>query len=303
MINEVFCSRLEEIARRSGAEVVRGASTALLSTVQIGGRAAALVKAKSLRDLEDVVKLTAESGVEHKVIGKGSNVLFPGGTLDKVLILLSGDDFQNVRFDGVTVRSGAGMPLGELISECAANGLAGMEGLIGIPGTVGGAVFMNASYQCAVADILTGVVVLDRGLSVRTINRDEMDMSYRYSSLRDKVIIEAAFKLRKDDPADILARMKQSFAEKMGKQPIGERTLGCVFRNPEKGSSPSGALIDKAGLKGLAVGGARVSEKHANFIVNTGGATSDDFLELMSLVRRKVREEFDVELQPEIEVL
>ena len=176
--------------------------------------------------------------------------------------------------------------------------------MIGIPGTVGGALFRNASYKSAISDSLVKVLVIDRDSELRWIEKEEVSFTYRTSSLgKSDIILEAVFCLNSQPQDSIHQRMMEYFKEKSASQPLGERTLGSVFKNPGEGVDKSWKLIDKCGLRGRSCGGAKISEKHANFIVNTGGATSKDFKTLLDEISSQVKRKFSIELTPEVEIL
>jgi UDP-N-acetylmuramate dehydrogenase len=294
---------MRKVVKATGSGMLTGVPVTAYNTARTGGIARAVIRAENADCLKRLMSFsgTGEGGL--KVLGRGSNVLFPDGNVNRVPVLLSGSAFQAVSTADRYVRAGAGVPLGRLISECASAGLAGMEGLAGIPGTVGGALVMNASYKSSISDFFRGAVLMRPDGSITTVRKEEADFSYRGSSFGNGIILEAEFVLEKEEPGRILARLKRLFREKMSSQPLGERTLGCVFKNPGGGLPSSGALIDRSGLKGTVAGGAMVSEKHANFIINRGGASSSDFLELMALIKNRVRMDSGVELQTEIEVI
>jgi len=274
------------------------------NTMRVGGTVSAWYMPGSPEELVQVTDYLRDAGERTVVSGNGSNVLMPDGNLEAVVISLSGDWFTRKVFEGDIVSVGAGEKLSSLISECCARGLSGMEGLVGIPGTVGGALLMNAAYRSAISAPLLRVRVLDGKGRIRWLERDELVFGYRRSSFeKDDILIEAVFRLKEVPLADIRERLREYFLEKLNSQPMDEKTLGCVFKNPRGSSLKSAQMIDMAGLKGLRCGGAVVSLKHANFIVNTGNATARDVKLLISEIQDKVRATFSVELEPEIEII
>ena len=273
------------------------------STIFVGGKALAWAEIPSVEGLVEAKRTLKESGVRSIVVGNCSNLLFPDGTLEAVVIRLSGDLFSKIVFRDDNVTVGAGVSLGKLISACCERGLSGLEGLIGIPATVGGALINNASYLSAISDRLAEVHVLDEGFNDTWIKREDIEFGYRYSSLKGKTVIEAVFKLGQAGSDDLKEKARGYFNEKMLKQPLDERSLGCVFKTPEECGCAGGEIIDKAGMKGAQIGGAKVSEKNANFIINTGDASSADVMVLMENVIKKVFDEFSIELKPEIEII
>jgi UDP-N-acetylmuramate dehydrogenase len=236
-------------------------------------------------------------------IGNGSNVLFPDGGLEAVINLNNGF-FVKKEFEGRKVLAGAGVNLGGFISDCCQRGLSGLEGLVGIPATVGGALATNASYETAISDYLESIRVMDEKGDARWIKKNDLRFGYRSSSLKkNEVILEAVFTLTEMSPEGLKNRIRANFCGKKHRQPLNEKTLGCVFKNPEGSEYRAGELIEKAGMKGSRVGDAQVSQVHANFIVNSGNATASDVVALIEEVRQKVREKFSIELELEIEIL
>ncbi|NQT33369.1 MAG: UDP-N-acetylmuramate dehydrogenase [Candidatus Omnitrophica bacterium] len=297
-----LCRQLTELCQGDSSKVLFNEPLSRHSTIGIGGRASVFFIPQSLEGLINVVNMLRSEGMRIIAIGNGSNILFPDGGLEAAIVNLSSPFFTSKKFTDETVYAGAGAGLSELISDCCRRGLGGLEGLVGIPGTVGGAVFSNASYKGAISDHLLSIKVLDEDGRTKWVERNKMEFGYRYSSITEKeIILEAAFTLKKDSEANLRSKLQEHFAEKTAKQPLHERTLGCIFKNPER--YKSGEIIDRLGMKGLSCGGARVSTKHANFIVNTGGANSAEVIKLIDDIRDKAREEFPVELEPEIRIL
>jgi UDP-N-acetylmuramate dehydrogenase len=228
----------------------------------------------------------------------------PDDGLQAVIIDLGNRIFMRKEFKGKKILSGAGVKLRSLISDCCMRGLSGLEGLVGIPATVGGALVTNASYHAAISDCLESVRVLDERGEVKWTKKELLKFGYRSSSFRKgEIILEAIFSLKEDAPEKLKKRLKANFSEKMERQPLDKKTLGCVFKNPPEGEYTSGELIEMAGLKGASRGDAQVSEKHANFIINNGMATAHDVMMLIDEVKRKVREKFSIGLETEIEIL
>ena len=258
----------------------------------------------SPEELQEAVGLLGDAGVRTIVIGRGSNVLIPDEGLEAVVINLSGDLFRQTVFEGTTVHVGAGANLGSFISDCCARGLTGLEGLAGIPATVGGALRINAACRTAISERLLRVLVLDAAGETKWIEKNDLRFGYRLTSFdRGWIILRAVFQLEEGLPADAQGKLKNYFIEKIKKQPLDKKSLGCVFKNPAHTEYAGGELIDKAGMKGYRRGAAQVSRKHANFIINTGGASFADVIGLMEDIRDKVREKFSIELEPEIEIL
>ncbi|MGB2601926.1 MAG: UDP-N-acetylmuramate dehydrogenase [Candidatus Omnitrophota bacterium] len=304
MLNKGTRERLLKICESGASRVIFDEPLCEHSTIAIGGKVLAWVRVSSPEDLVGVNRALKSVGARSIVVGNCSNMLFPDSVLDAAILELTGEAFRKLDFDGGTACVGAGVMLADLISYCCDRGLSGMEGLVGIPATVGGALANNASYLSSVSDRLVSVRVLDRGLNAEWIEKEDIEFGYRYSSLKSEgTILEAVFKLEEGDPAGLKQRLKKLFLDKKEKQPLGKKTLGCVFKNPDEGDITSGEIIDKAGMKGSRVGGAIVSVKHANFIENAGGASAADVCSLITKVKSTVKEKFEVELEPEIEII
>ncbi|HUT36175.1 MAG TPA: UDP-N-acetylmuramate dehydrogenase [Planctomycetota bacterium] len=260
-----------------------------------------------------------EAGLRVRILGRGSNILVTDEPHD--CLVLSTRHLGDLRRSGTCIEADAGVYLPRLVSSAESWGLAGLEPLAGIPGSVGGAVAMNAGGRYGrVANALVGAMVACPGQLPRWVDAAELGLDYRYSIVPTTglVVLSATFQLDKAPPRQLEARRLSILAEKHATQPVDARSAGCVFKNPPKGShlhfahsghvpnedvTPSaGWLIDQAGLKGLRVGGAVVSQKHANFIVNDGNATARDILQLIELVGQRVHQCFGIRLKLEIEV-
>jgi UDP-N-acetylmuramate dehydrogenase len=281
------------------------APLARFTTFGIGGPARLLVEPRSGTELASVVDCLASDGIEYRILGGGANLLIPDEGVPFAVVKLAGD-FAKVSFDGTRAEAGAAVPLGRLVSECAKRGLSGAEGLAGIPGTVGGALVMNAGGRWGrIGDVTESVGVLARGGAqggpARVLDKSEIRFGYRESSLRGEVILGAKLAFREEDPAKVVETTRGFLDEKRRTQDLKAKSAGCVFKNPPEGPS-AGALIDQAGLKGARVGGAAVSPIHANFIVNCGNATAREVGELINLMRDKVFASSKVRLELEIEL-
>jgi UDP-N-acetylmuramate dehydrogenase len=206
-----------------------------------------------------------------------------------------------MQFEGARVTAWAGAELSKLVLNCIEKGLSGVEGLTGIPGSIGGAVRMNAGGRFGdIGSAVESVMLMDIDGNVHEKKKPELIFDYRSANIRAKFILCAQLKLTPAEPEQILRTVKEGWIYKKNSQPLNTRNCGCVFKNPP--GAAAGSLIDRAGLKGFRVGGAMVSEKHANFIVAQEGGTSRDVMQLIETIRQKVREQFDVELELEIEV-
>lgn len=271
---------------------------------RIGGPARFYVQVHSVGALKRLIAVCDASAVPWEAIGRGSNLLVADEGYSGVVITL-GRDFRTCRYDEDThcFCVGAGVPLSSVVQEAFRRSLAGFEFAVGTPGTVGGALRMNAgSREEWIGSRVVSVTTLSPETGLVRRDGDKVGWGYRTSSFRpDEVIVECELSVEPADPFFISGKMEASHARRKKSQPLSLPSCGSVFRNPEGASV--GALIEEAGLKGLSVGGAQVSDVHANFIVNTGDATARDVLELINLVKTKVYETYGIELQPEVRFL
>jgi UDP-N-acetylmuramate dehydrogenase len=234
-------------------------------------------------------------------MGLGSNLLISDEGVRGAVVKLEGPVFGAAQFDGPNLTAWAGAELSRLVLDCVEKGLSGLEVLTGIPGSIGGAVKMNAGGQFGdIGAVVDSVTLMDAQGTVFERSKPELIFDYRSVNIRASTILNAKLTLSEADPEEIMRTVKESWIYKKNNQPLNTRNCGCVFKNPPGASA--GALIDRAGLKGFQIGGAAVSDKHANFIVANKGCTSRDVLRLIEAVRQKVREHVDVELQTEIEI-
>ena len=268
---------------------------------RLGGPAEYLIRPRTVRELKEVVRRCNEHHIGIHVMGRGSNLLVSDEGVRGAVIKLEGEEFGQVEFEAEQVTAWAGADLGKLVLDCVEKGLSGIEALTGIPGSIGGAVRMNAGGSFGdIGSAVESVTLMDLQGNVFEKRKPELIFDYRSVNIRARFILNAQLTLTQADPEQIMRTVKESWIYKKNTQPLNTRNCGCVFKNPPEGAA--GALIDRAGLKGLQVGGAVVSDKHANFIVAKDGCTSRDILRLIDAVRQRVRERFDVELQLELEV-
>ncbi len=272
------------------------------TTFRVGGPSGIWVEPEDETALKKILTFAKSKRKKTLIIGKGSNILAEEGGFNGIAIHLGGG-FKNITFSGTKVTAGAGAMLSHLVDLACKKGLKGMEGLVGIPGTVGGAVFMNSGYRQKISDSLREVRVMDRtDGSIRIIKRKNFRFGYRYSNLDRYIILEAQFRLRAGKKEILLQRKKALLEIKKREQPLGSFSAGCVFRNP-KGKISAARYIDMSGLKGKRIGNAEVSRTHANFIINLKNAKAGDISRLIGFIRRRVKSEFSVDLIPEIVIL
>jgi UDP-N-acetylenolpyruvoylglucosamine reductase len=272
------------------------------TTLRVGGPADVYVEPASEEDLAVVLKFCGARNVPFFVIGRGSNLLVRDGGFRGAVICLSHANFAKIEFVGERLRCGAGAKLKTIAVEARRHGLSGMEFLEGIPGSVGGALRMNAGAMGgATFDVVESVHLMDFDGNVRERAPEEMAVKYRgCATLNNHVALGAVFKGRADSPESIAQRMSAFNQKRWTSQPAAP-SAGCAFKNPP--SIPAGRLIDELGLKGTRVGGAVVSAEHGNFIVNDGNATARDVLELIEMLRQRAKKERGIELQTEVEII
>lgn len=269
--------------------------------LRVGGPAQYFLTPRSVEELSQVLQVCHSTGVPVRLLGSGSNLLVRDEGVAGAVVQLSAPEFAKIQIDGSNCRIGAGVLLSHVISETVRAGLAGFETLAGIPGTIGGALVGNTGGRHGdIGSLVKSISALDlEGNPVeRTV--DSLQFGYRISGLEDLVIISAEFELQPQSSEEITDRLRQIWVTKKASQPLASQSVGCIFKNP-RGSS-AGELIEKAGLKGTRLGGAEVSNRHANFLVTHEGATSDDVLRLMDLVKSKVAAQFGVHLEPEVRI-
>lgn len=273
------------------------------TTFAIGGPVDVLVNPQSVEEIKAVLSFCNRENLPCMVFGLGSNLLVRDKGLRGVAIKI-GDSLTAAEIRGNDIIAQAGISLGRLARLAAMHSLSGLEFAEGIPGSLGGAVAMNAgAYGGEMKDVLVACTALDERGQTLVFNRDEMNFGYRSSIFQQRgvVIIEAQLRLVKGDKEEILARMAALAEQRRAKQPLDMPSAGSTFRRPE--GFYVGPLIEQLGLKGYAVGGAQVSVKHAGFVINRGGATADDVLSLIAYIQEQARSRLGVELHPEIKVV
>ncbi len=297
MIRSEFLAFLES----QQTDIYKDEPMKLHTTFKIGGNADCLCEVKSVESLKNILARCKEENIPYFILGLGSNLLVSDNGV-KGLVIKLGGEFNEVRLESEnTIYSGAGATLTSLCSFAKKQSLGGLEFAWGIPGSVGGAVYMDAgAYNGEMKDVVTSVVYMDTDGSVKTYQKNELDFSYRHSVFSDskKVILGAYFELTPKNQDEIAARMKELMERRHDKQPINFPSAGSVFKRPE--GYFAAALIDECGLKGCTVGGAMVSEKHSGFIINKGGATAHDVQKLVQHIQAVVKKEKNVELCCEI---
>lgn len=294
---------IEEIAARTGVRVESGRRFAELTSLRVGGRIDQVAFPETEEQAAQLVGEFDAAGILWRVLGAGSNVLADDREHHYVVVSMRDVKGEAV-FDGERVRVSSGYSLPRLCVDAARQGLSGIEGLGGIPGTVGGALWMNAgAYGHEIGQVVETVRVA-RGGRVVEVPGGEVEWNYRHTSFSEgELLVGATLRLRHDDPAHIKARMEEAKQKRFATQPHGARSAGCFFKNPPGSGLSTGKMIDEMGFKGEQRGGARVSPVHANFIVTEGeDARAADALALAEEIRARFRREHGIELEYEVEL-
>ena len=290
------------------------------TTFRIGGPAAVWVEPEGVDELRSILKFVKSNRIPFFVIGGGSNLLINDKGFKGVVISLNSDFFKKIKFANNYVSVGSALSLNRLVRKAKENSLGGCEFLSGIPGSVGGALAMNAGtrrnsifknhYQ-AIGDLVKEVDVMDSNGRLKTLKKHDINFGYRYSNLGKFIIISTKLKLNRKNKNRISHEINEFLKYKRASQDLLRPSAGCIFKNPRilsnnKVSSQTlsaGYLIDAAGLKRYRYGGAAISQKHANYIVNDKGASAKDVLKIMRLVQKRIREKFSISLEPEIKII
>lgn len=271
------------------------------TTLCLGGNVDFFVKVKTYDELKNLLKIITENNIPYFIIGGGSNLLFTDEGFRGIVFKLTGE-FEEITISGNIVTTGSATSLGTVIKQSAEQSLHGFEHFIGIPGTIGGAIFGNAGLNNSwIGSFVESVEVMDFNGTIKKYNSCDIIFSYRGCNLKNCVITKAIFILKNGDKNDILKTVSADIEKRIFTQPLGTKNAGCVFKNPE--GQNAGYLIDILGLKGSNIGGIKVSDIHANFLINTGNGTASEMLQLIEFIKEKVRERFKIELQTEIKII
>lgn len=293
---------LEEVDKNNIGKVEREVFLSKYTTYKVGGLASCVIYPKNIDKLVLLIKLIKKYNLKYKVIGNGSNLLFSDKKFDGVIIKLNSLD--NIEVFGNKIIVGAGYSLIKLCNVALKHSLTGLEFAAGIPATVGGAVFMNAgAYNSDMGYIVKNVKVLTDELEIISLTNREMDFHYRSSFLQkhpEYICLEVSISLKKGNKTAIEEVIKARRKRRLESQPLEFPSAGSVFRNPSS-DMPAGKIIEDLGLKGINKGGAQVSKKHANFIINTGGASATDIRELIMYVKKAVKDNLNIDLRVEQE--
>ncbi len=282
-----------------GVELVPGASLAERTSLGIGGTTDLLLIRES-QHLPELIRRLQDAGIPHRFVGGGTNLLVADGELPWVVLQLP-PAHPGVRINGHAAYVEAATDLGRTVTFCAKANLGGMEGLIGVPGTVGGALRMNAgAYGTQIGAFVREVEVYRAGSgSIETLRGEQLRFDYRHTSFGpDDVMLRAKLELPEKPYKEIIEGIRVCNEKRRASQPLNQKSAGCIFKNPPGGSA--GRMIDELGLKGMNVGDAAVSDRHANFFINRGAATCGDMLRLIDGIRERVRQAYGVELEEEV---
>ena len=292
---------IKDIKSLHVGKVIENAYMKDYTTYKVGGKVICIVYPEDEQSLIKLLCYIKANSIKYKIIGNGSNVIFNDSGFNGVIIKL--DNFNNLNIINNKITVGAGYMLNKLALRVSRLGFTGMEFATGIPGTVGGAIYMNAgAYKTDMGYIVTSVKVLTPDLEIKVMKNKDLDFHYRSSFLqknKDYICLEATISLIKGDPDEIMELIDSRKKRRIETQPLEYPSAGSVFRNPE--GDFAGRLIEELGFKGKSIGGATVSEKHANFIVNTGNAKGEEIKELINEIKSKIKEKYNIELKVEQE--
>lgn len=273
------------------------------TSFKIGGPARAVVLPRNVEEIQKTIRLLDENNIKHYILGNGTNVLFPDDGYNGIVIKIA-KQFSDINIDGDVVYAQAGALLSKVSKLAAKATLTGLEFASGIPGSIGGAVVMNAgAYGGEMKDVIVEATAIDQNGNLMVFKNGELDFGYRRSVIKDKgyIVISAEMQIKKGNSHDIYALMDELDEKRTTKQPVHLPSAGSTFKRPV--GHYAGKLIQDAGLKGLIHGGAMVSELHSGFIVNVDNATYEDIVTLIEIVRRTVKEKYSVDLEPEVKIV
>lgn len=296
-----FSQVKEDLEKLDVGEMIEDEPMYKHTTYKVGGPARIYLKVKDVDSLIKTIKYCGKHRVKYLVIGRGSNLLFSDREYEGLIISLN-ECFNEIKVNGSTMIAQAGVPMISLSYQAAKIGLSGFEFMGGIPGSIGGGIYMNAgAYKYDLTSVVKTVTLLNEKHEVVTFNNEQMDFSYRHSICQDNrklIVLEVTFELTAKSPDEIKAVLDKRKERRMSSQPWNMPSAGSVFRNPQ--DKPAWQYIDECGLRGYEIGGAQVSPKHSNFIVNNGYASAKDIYDLIMLVQEKVNEKFGVKLRREV---
>ncbi|WP_243523984.1 UDP-N-acetylmuramate dehydrogenase [Bacillus pseudomycoides] len=294
----------KELIEAEVGKVLENEALARYTTMKIGGPADILIVPSSVIGVEKTLDLVKKYHTKWTAIGRGSNLLVSDNGIEGVVIRL-GEGLDHLEVEGTTVRVGGGYPLIKLSTLLSRQGLAGLEFASGIPGSIGGAVYMNAgAHKSDMSEVLTRAHIMFDDGTMKWLTKEEMEFSYRTSVLQTKrpgIVVEAELQLKAGNREEIVSIMQKNKDYRRETQPWNHPCAGSIFRNPLPHFA--GDLVEKAGLRGYQIGGAKISEMHGNFIVNAGSASAQDVLNLIAFVKKTIKEKFGVDMHTEVEII
>ena len=303
-INVESLNKLFDSAIEIGCKAYKNEKLCNHISFKVGGPCPLLIEPKDAKQLTNILKLINETNTPYIILGNGTNVLVPDEGLDKVVVKI-GDEMTSLTLEGDDVICcSAGTKVVTLCKFALEHSLSGLEFAYGIPGTCGGAVFMNAgAYGGEVKDVITEITYLTPDLELRTMPSSEAEFSYRHSAFKKSgcIVVSAKFKMKKAPKEKIKAAMNDFLSRRKDKQPLEYPSAGSTFKRPE--GYFAGALIEQCGFKGKTLGGAQISDKHAGFLINKSNATAKDILDLINLTQETVKKETGITLEPEVIIL
>ena len=288
-----------ELEKLNLGKIEKDISLSTLTTYKTGGIAKLVIYPNNINNLKQLLKLIHKHNIKYFILGKGSNTLFSDNEFNGVIIKL--DKLNNFEIKETEIYVESGMILSKLVQASVKNELTGLEFAIGIPGTIGGAIYMNAgAYGNNISNIVKSVIVLDEKLQIEEIPLEKLKFDYRYSIFqanKNLICVAANIKLEHGNHDEIASEIKENLLKRKNSQPLEYPSAGSVFRNPE--GNYAGKIIEELGLKGKNIGGAEISTKHANFIINKNNASSSDILNLIKLVQKEVKDKYKIDLKLE----
>lgn len=303
-INAEIINKLYDFSTALGCKALKNERLSNHISFKVGGPCPLLIEPKNENQLRDILKEIKKENIPFAILGNGTNVLVLDEGIDKVVVKI-GDEMTRLSLEGEDVIScSAGTKVVTLCKFALEKSLSGLEFAYGIPGTCGGAVFMNAgAYGGEVKDVLSEITYLTPDSELKTMSAEEAELSYRHSVFKENgcIVVSAKFKLKKAPKEEIKIAMTDFLSRRKDKQPLEYPSAGSTFKRPE--GYYAGALIEQCGFKGKTLGGAQISEKHAGFLINKNGATAKDILDLINLTRETVKKETGVTLEPEVIIL
>ena len=288
-----------ELEKLNLGKIEKDISLSTLTTYKTGGIAKLVVYPNNINNLKQLLKLIHKHNIKYFILGKGSNTLFSDKEFNGVIIKL--DKLNNFEIKETEIYVESGMILSKLVQASIKNELTGLEFAIGIPGTIGGAIYMNAgAYGNNMSNIVKSVIILDEKLQIEEIPLEKLKFDYRYSIFqanKNLICVAANIKLEHGNHDEIASKIKENLLKRKNSQPLEYPSAGSVFRNPE--GNYAGKIIEELGLKGKNIGGAEISTKHANFIINKNNASSSDILNLIKLVQKETKDKYKIDLKLE----